>query len=104
MPDTELFSFLILLSYLAALLWSLRHSWLKSRGRVYWLLSTLSLLGGLMLMLQTEPEAAPGGALPPEFGIGVLLALLGMLASAAGAALQLLARLRPPRGARQAGH
>ncbi|AXE29970.1 hypothetical protein DK842_08730 [Chromobacterium phragmitis] len=83
----------LLVLYVFTLLYSLFQSW--HQRRLYWLGCALLLVGGLMLMLQAEPAAPASGEMPPGFGLGVWVAVLGIAATLGGA---LTRRWRARRG------
>ncbi|ABC34655.1 hypothetical protein [Burkholderia thailandensis] len=82
------------LLYLFGLGWSLRGALARSRGRAYWLACAALIAGGTACALLAKPSAPNSGEMPPGFGLGVLVVMLGIAGTTAGCAWQAIARLR----------
>ncbi|POB00259.1 hypothetical protein C2134_02340 [Chromobacterium sinusclupearum] len=72
----------LLALYFAALLHALRQAWRTCR--LYWLACALLLAGSALLMLLAEPATPNSGEMPPGFGLGAMLAQIGIVATACG--------------------
>ncbi len=91
--------FLVLLLVASAALYMLRHSW--GLGRLYWLLCSFLLWGGLIsfigLMIWPPEHYDEAGQLigemPPELGAAGLMIQLGLLGTVMGFVLSATVRL-----------
>ncbi|KWZ38062.1 hypothetical protein WS72_24520 [Burkholderia savannae] len=82
------------LLYLFGLGWSLRGAFARTRGRGYWLACAALIAGGTACALLAKPFPSDSGEMPPGFGLGVLIVMLGIAGTTAGCAWQAIARLR----------
>lgn len=82
------------LLYLFGLGWAVRGAASRARGRAYWLACAALIVGGTACALVAPPSPPDSGEMPPGFGLGVLVTLLGIAGTAAGCAWRAIARLR----------
>lgn len=75
------------LLYLFGLGWAVR-------GRAYWIACAALIVGGTACALVAPPSPPDSGEMPPGFGLGVLVTLLGIAGTTAGCAWRAIARLR----------
>ncbi|AJY38531.1 hypothetical protein I6G56_21445 [Burkholderia humptydooensis] len=82
------------LLYLFGLGWALRGAASRARGRAYWIACAALIAGGTACALVAPPSSPESAEMPPGFGLGLLVAMLGIAGTTAGCAWQALARLR----------
>ncbi|KVD78316.1 hypothetical protein WS62_29285 [Burkholderia sp. ABCPW 14] len=83
--------------YLFGLGWALYSAFRQARGRGYWLACAALIVAGTACALLAKPYPPGSGEMPPGFGLGVLVVMLGIAGTTAGCAWQALARLRRER-------
>ncbi|VUD62050.1 unnamed protein product [Burkholderia pseudomallei] len=82
------------LLYLFGLGWAVRGAASRARGRAYWIACAALIVGGTACALVAPPSPPDSGEMPPGFGLGVLVTLLGIAGTTAGCAWRAIARLR----------
>lgn len=75
---------------LAFALWKVARA---GRGRLYWIACTATIVVGTLAMIFAPPASPTDGEMPPGFGLGAWVMLLGLLATAVGAIWSLVRRL-----------
>ncbi|MCQ0033513.1 hypothetical protein EFP18_09275 [Burkholderia glumae] len=97
-PVTDLIALGVLaLIYVCALGWAGWQSLRARRGRLHWVICVALLVAGALAMAIARPATPDSGAMPGGFALGLLVALAGLAATAAGCARQALGKLRDPR-------